>query len=93
MRSSLLRRNHSIVYKISRNRNLNTLMKVGKRVKLPSLSLITNHNRNIARAVMLVATLFFGWRMAGLLWLLAGQDRADLAKPTLLPEQCCDYDW
>jgi general secretion pathway protein C len=60
-------------------------MKVGKRVKLPSLSLITNHNRNIARAVMLVATLFFGWRMAGLLWLLAGQDRADLAKPTLAP--------
>ncbi len=60
-------------------------MKVGKRVKLPSLSMITNHNRNIARAVMLVATLFFGWRMASLLWLLAGQDRADLAKPTLAP--------
>jgi general secretion pathway protein C len=47
--------------------------------------MITNHNRNIARAVMLVATLFFGWRMASLLWLLAGQDRADLAKPTLAP--------
>ena len=60
-------------------------MKVGKRVKLPSLSLITHHNRNIARAVMLMATLFFGWRMASLLWLLAGQDRADLAKPTLAP--------
>lgn len=60
-------------------------MKVGKRVKLPSLSLITHHNRNIARTVMLMATLFFGWRMASLLWLLAGQDRADLAKPTLAP--------
>lgn len=54
-------------------------------MKLPSLSLITNHNRSIARAVMLVATLFFGWRMASLLWLLAGQDRADLSKPTLAP--------
>jgi len=54
-------------------------------VKLPSLSLITNHNRNIARAVMLLATLFFGWRMASLLWLLAGQDQAALAKPTPIP--------
>ena len=54
-------------------------------MKLPSLSLITHHNRNIARTVMLMATLFFGWRMASLLWLLAGQDRADLAKPTLAP--------
>ncbi|MBP8111053.1 MAG: hypothetical protein KAY00_01780 [Agitococcus sp.] len=54
-------------------------------MKLPSLSLITNHNRSIARAVMLLATLFFGWRMASLLWLLAGQDQAALAKPTPIP--------
>ena len=54
-------------------------------MKLPSLSLITNHNRSIARAVMLLATLFFGWRMASLLWLLAGQDQAALAKPTEIP--------
>lgn len=51
-------------------------------MKVPSLSLITNNNRNIARGVMLVTTLYFGWRMAGVLWLLAGQDQADLTKPT-----------
>lgn len=50
-------------------------------MKVPPLSLITDNNRNIARALMLVATLYFGWRMAGILWLLAGQDQAELAKP------------
>jgi len=51
-------------------------------VNVPSLSLITENNRHIARAIMLIATLYFAWRMAGLLWLIAGQDQADLAKPT-----------
>ncbi len=50
-------------------------------MKVPSLSLITDNNRNIARGVMLVTTLYFGWRMASVLWLLAGQDQADLTKP------------
>ena len=54
-------------------------------MKLPPLTMITNHNRNIARTVMLAAVLFFSWRMASVLWLLAGQDRADLIKPTLAP--------
>jgi len=49
---------------------------------VPSLSLITENNRHIARAIMLLATLYFAWRMAGLLWLIAGQDQAALAKPT-----------
>jgi len=31
---------------------------------------------------MLLATLYFAWRMAGLLWLIAGQDQAALARPT-----------
>ena len=52
-------------------------------MKAPSLSLLTSHNRHIARGVMLAATLYFGWRMSGLLWLLAGQDHAALAKPVL----------
>ncbi len=60
-------------------------MTVGKRVKLPPLTIITHHNRNIARTVMLAAALFFSWRMASVLWLLAGQDRTDLTKPTLAP--------
>ena len=54
-------------------------------MKLPPLTMITSHNRNIARTVMLAAVLFFSWRMASVLWLLAGQDRADLIKPTLAP--------
>ncbi|HNG10221.1 MAG TPA: type II secretion system protein N [Agitococcus sp.] len=49
---------------------------------MPSLSVITENNRHIARAIMLLATLYFAWRMAGLLWLIAGQDQAALAKPT-----------
>ncbi len=55
---------------------------VGKSVNLLSLSIITENNRQIARAIMLLATLFFAWRMAALLWLLAGQDQSPLAKPT-----------
>jgi len=51
-------------------------------VNVPSLSVITENNRHIARAIMLLATLYFAWRMAGLLWLIAGQDQAALAKPT-----------
>ena len=51
-------------------------------MNVPSLSLITENNRHIARAIMLLATLYFAWRMAGLLWLIAGQDQAALAKPT-----------
>lgn len=51
-------------------------------MNVPSLSLITENNRHIARAIMLLATLYFAWRMAGLLWLIAGQDQAVLAKPT-----------
>jgi general secretion pathway protein C len=54
---------------------------LGKSVNVPSLSVITENNRHIARAIMLVATFYFAWRMAGLLWLLAGQDQAQLAKP------------
>lgn len=50
-------------------------------MKAPSLSLITNNNRTIARGVMLAATIYFGWRMSSLLWLLAGQDHAELPKP------------
>ena len=46
-------------------------------MNVPSLSLITENNRHIARAIMLIATLYFAWRMAGLLWLIAGQDQAD----------------
>jgi general secretion pathway protein C len=55
---------------------------VGMSVNVPSLSLITENNRHIARAIMLLATLYFAWRMAGLLWLLAGQDQSPLAKPS-----------
>lgn len=51
-------------------------------MNVPSLSVITENNRHIARAIMLLATLYFAWRMAGLLWLIAGQDQAALAKPT-----------
>jgi general secretion pathway protein C len=51
-------------------------------VNVPSLSLITENNRHIARAIMLLAALYFAWRMAGLLWLLAGQDQVALAKPS-----------
>lgn len=50
-------------------------------MKAPSLSLITTNNRTIARGVMLAATLYFGWRMSSLLWLLAGQDHAELPRP------------
>ena len=55
---------------------------VGNSVNVPSLSLITENNRQIARAIMLLAAVFFAWRMAALLWLLAGQDQSPLAKPT-----------
>lgn len=55
---------------------------VGISVNVPSLSLITENNRHIARAIMLLAALYFAWRMASLLWLLAGQDQSPLAKPT-----------
>lgn len=51
-------------------------------MNVPLLSVITENNRHIARAIMLLATLYFAWRMAGLLWLIAGQDQAALAKPT-----------
>lgn len=59
-------------------------MLLGISVNVPSLSLITENNRHIARAIMLAATFYFAWRMAGLLWLLAGQDQAQLARPTVV---------
>ena len=54
-------------------------------MKIPSLALISRNNRMIARGIMLVATLYFGWRMSSLLWLLAGQDYAELPKPVAQP--------
>ncbi len=52
-------------------------------MNLPSLSWtsLTRHNRQMARGLMLVATLWFGWRAASALWLVTGQDHADLPKP------------
>lgn len=39
------------------------------------------HNRLLARALMLLAVLWFGWRLAGALWLVTGQDRTALNPP------------
>ncbi|PTQ87713.1 type II secretion system protein N [Agitococcus lubricus] len=50
-------------------------------MKTPSLTSITQYNRQIARLIMLVATLYFAWRMSSLLWLLAGQDKMPLNPP------------
>ena len=61
---------------------MSNVLLLGMSVNVPSLSLITENNRHIARAIMLLATLYFAWRMAGLLWLLAGQDQSSLAKPS-----------
>lgn len=51
-------------------------------MNVPSLSVLTEHNRQIAKAIMLLAAFFFAWRMASLLWLIAGQDQLPLAKPS-----------
>lgn len=72
---------HHIVLK-SHKISIIIIYSLGISVNVPSLSLITENNRHIARAIMLLATLYFAWRMAGLLWLIAGQDQAVLAKPT-----------
>jgi general secretion pathway protein C len=37
----------------------------------------------MAQALMLLATLWFGWRMAGALWLLTGQDHVALNAPVV----------
>ncbi|WP_130415571.1 type II secretion system protein N [Fluviicoccus keumensis] len=50
-------------------------------MKYPVLNLIAGHNRKLAQALMLLAVLWFGWRLAGSLWLVTGQDHADLARP------------
>ncbi|HEX5278139.1 MAG TPA: type II secretion system protein N [Fluviicoccus sp.] len=50
-------------------------------LKNPAWSRIAGHNRRMAQALMLLATLWFGWRLAGSLWLVTGQDHADLPRP------------
>jgi general secretion pathway protein C len=50
-------------------------------LKNPVWSRIAGHNRQMAQALMLLATLWFGWRLAGTLWLVTGQDHADLPRP------------
>lgn len=56
-------------------------------MKLSSLSWtwLAGHNRQMARGLMLIATLCFGWRLAGVLWLATGQDQSPLAKPLPAP--------
>ena len=50
-------------------------------VNNPLWAWVAARNRQMAQALMLLAVLWFGWRMAGALWLLTGQDHAALKPP------------